>query len=283
MSFYRSVVMDYFTIELVSNASFNCYPNNSLSSFTNFLPEQIHLTGEWKVAISEISYPSLYQNVTEGKFTFVDGRESPEEKRKIQPMHVEPGLYPSIVDIVLAMNDKVRKRIGAQKYEYNGIYVSVDKITQKVAIHLPEDQSVFIIQSADLSHIFGCDLELNQTGVIMKGKGPHYPQYSYDIIRIHSLMIYSDIIEYNIGGDTKTPLLRCIPFISKVKNGDIISTGQYMNYQSFTNLQFKKLLKNSFHSIKIELRDTTGEKIPFVSVGITRVVLLFRKISDNHF
>ena len=275
--------MDSFTIELVSNASFNCYPNNSLSSFTNFLPEQIHLKGEWEVAISEISYPSLYQNVTEVKFTFVDGRESPEEKRKIQPMHVEPGLYPSIVDIVVAMIDKVRKRKGAQKYEYNGIYVSVDKITQKVAIHLPEDQSVFIIQSADLSHNFGCDLEQNQTGVIMKGKGPHYPQYSYDIIRIHSLMIYSDIIEHNIVGDTKTPLLRCIPFISKVKNGDIISTGQYMNYQSFTNLQFKKLLKNSFHIIKIELRDTTGEKIPFVSVGITRVALLFRKISNNHF
>ena len=49
-------------------------------------------------------YPSLYQNVTEGKFTFIDRRESPEEKRKIQPMHIEPGLYPSIVDIVVAMN-----------------------------------------------------------------------------------------------------------------------------------------------------------------------------------
>ena len=56
-----------------------------------------------------------------------------------------------------------------------------------------------------------------------------------------------------------------------------------MNYQSLTNLQFKKLLKNSFNSIKKELRDTTGGKIPFVSVGITRVVLLFRQILDNHF
>ena len=56
-----------------------------------------------------------------------------------------------------------------------------------------------------------------------------------------------------------------------------------MNYQSFTNLQIKKLLKNSFRSIKKELRDTTGEKVPFVSVGITQIVLLFRKISDNHF
>ena len=189
-------------------------------------------------------------------------------------MNIEPRLYPSNVDIVVAMNNKIRERPGAQVFEYNGIYVSVDKITQKVAVHLPESQSVFIIQSADLSHIFGCDSEQNQTGVIMKRKGPHHPQYSYDIIRIHSLMIYSD---------SKTPLLRCIPFISKVKSGDIISTGQYINYQSFTNLQFKKLLKNSFHSIKIELRDSTGEKIPFVSVGITRVVFLFRKISNNHF
>ena len=95
------------------------------------------------------------------------------------------------------MNNKNWERLGAQVFEYNGIYVSekVYKITQKVAVHLPENQSVYIIQSSDLSYIFGCDLIQKQTGVIMKGKGPPYPQYSYDIIRIHSLMIYSDIIE----------------------------------------------------------------------------------------
>ena len=54
---------------------------------------------------------------------------------------------------------------------------------------------MFIIQNADLSHIFDCDFEQNQTGVIIKAKGPHYPQYSYDISRILSLMIYSDIID----------------------------------------------------------------------------------------
>ena len=83
INFYRSVVMDSFTIELVSNASFNCYPNNSLSSFTNFLSEQIHLKGEWEVAISALSYPSLCQNVTEGKFTFADGRETLRRKERL--------------------------------------------------------------------------------------------------------------------------------------------------------------------------------------------------------
>ena len=159
--------------------------------------------------------PSLYQNVTEGKFTFIDGTESVEEKRKVQPMHIEPGRYPSIVDIVVAMNEKFGKRIAAQKKEYNVIYVSLDKITEKIAIQLPEDQSVFIILSADLSHNFGCDLEQNRTGVLRKGKRPHHPQFSYDIIRKHSLMIYSDIKEYNIVGVTNTPLLCCILFISK--------------------------------------------------------------------
>ena len=51
----------------------------------------------------------------------------------------------------------------------------------------------------------------------MKGKSPHYPQYSHDIIRIHFRMIYSDIIENNKVGDTKTPLLSCFTFISKLK------------------------------------------------------------------
>ena len=56
-----------------------------------------------------------------------------------------------------------------------------------------------------------------------------------------------------------------------------------MNYQTFSNLQFRPLLKNSFHSKHIDLRDPSGEKIPFVFVGITRLVLMFRKASNIHF
>ena len=117
----------------------------------------------------------------------------------------------------------------------------------------------------------------------MKRKGPHEPKFAYGIVRIHSLMIYSDLVEYSIVGDTKGPLRRCFPFISKVKGGDIIiKEGQYMNYQTFSNLQFRPLLKNSFHSIHIDLKGTSGEKISFVSVGITRLVLMFRKASNIH-
>ena len=116
----------------------------------------------------------------------------------------------------------------------------------------------------------------------MCGKGPQEPTFAYDIVRILSLMIYTDIVGYNIFGHTKETLLRCFPVITKLKFGDIITTGQYMNYQTFSNLQFRRLLKNSFHSIHIDLRDTSVEKIAFFLVGITRLVLMCRKVSDIH-
>ena len=94
---------------------------------------------------------------------------------------------------------------------------------------------------------------------MLRGKGPHKPKFAYDLVRIHSLMIFTNLIENNIVGDTKAPLLRCFP--SLLKAGDIITTGQYMNYPTVSNLQFRPLLKKFFHSIHIDLRYTSGEKI----------------------
>ena len=177
------------------------------------------------------------------------------------------------------MNTLIQER---NNHNETCITVKVSRRSQKVVIILANDSSGLAFCSTDLGHIFGNNVG-NQFGVLMKGKGPHEPQFAYDIVRIHSLMIYSDLVEYSIVGDTKAPLLRCFPFISKLKGGDIITTAQYMNYQTFSNLQFRPLLKNSFHCINIDLRDTSGEKIPFVSVGITRLVLMFRKVSSIHF
>ena len=177
------------------------------------------------------------------------------------------------------MNTLIQER---NNHNETCITVNVSRRSQKVVIILAIDTSGLAFCSTNLGHIFGKSVG-NQFGVLMKGKGPHEPQFAYDNVRIHSLMIYSDLVEYTIVDNIKAPLLRCFPFISKLKGGDIITTGQYMNYQTFSNLQFRPLLKNSFHSIHIDLRDTSGEKIPFVSVGITRLVFMFRKVSSIHF
>ena len=161
------------------------------------------------------------------------------------------------------------------------ITIKVSRVTRKVKEYLANEESSLPIFTTDSGHVFGGDVR-NDLGILMCGKGLHEPTFAYDIVRIRLLMIYTDIVEYNICGDTKEFLLRCFPLIANLKSGDIITAGQCMNYQTFSNFQFRRLLRYSFHSIHIDFRDTSGEKIRFFSVGITRLVLKFRKVSDIH-
>ena len=59
-----------------------------------------------EVAVSEISYPSMYQNITEGKFKFFDEKLS----KSTTTYNLEPGLYISITDFVEAMNMLIQER-----------------------------------------------------------------------------------------------------------------------------------------------------------------------------
>ena len=119
------------------------------------------------------------------------------------------------------MNRLIQER---NDHDETCITVKVSRGTQKVIIMHANDTSGLAFCSTDLGHFFGNNV-VNEFGVLMIGKGPHEPEFAYDIVRINSLMICSDLVEYNIVGDTKAPLLRCFPFISKLKGGDIITTG----------------------------------------------------------
>ena len=50
--------------------------------------------------------------------TFIDG-------------HFEPGLYPSVVDLVVPINDKARKRICAQNMIIREFMLSADQVKPK--------------------------------------------------------------------------------------------------------------------------------------------------------
>ena len=73
-------------------------------------------------------------------------------------------------------------------------------------------------------------------------------------------MIHTDLIEHNTFGEMKAQLLRGFLHVSKLKAGDILSAVKDMNYQISSTLEFRQLLRISFHSIDIDLRDTSCEK-----------------------
>ena len=122
--------------------------------------------------------------------------------------YLGPDLYPSITDIVEDMNTLIQER---HNHSENCITVKVSRRTHKVEIYRANEGSGLAFFSTDLGHIFGSNV-CNEFGVMLRGKGPHKSEFAYDIVRIHSLMMYTDLTEYNIVGDTKDPLLRCFLF-----------------------------------------------------------------------
>ena len=66
---------------------------------------------------------------------------------------------------------------------------------------------------------------VNEFGLMIKRKTLHKAEFACDIVDIHSLMIYTDLIEYNIGVDTEAQLLYCFPNLSELKTADNIATG----------------------------------------------------------
>ena len=119
------LTMESFTTTLVLNASAQLFPDNILSSFTNFSPEELNLEGQWEVLISETSYLSVYQNVTEEKFMSLNIKLS----KSSDFYYLEPGLYPSVTDIVEATNTLIQERHNQSE---NGITVEVSRRTQKI-------------------------------------------------------------------------------------------------------------------------------------------------------
>ena len=84
------------------------------------------------------------------------------------------------------MNSLIQER---HNHSENCITVKVSRRMQKVEIYIANEGSGLAFSSTDLGHIFGSNVS-NEFGVMLRGKGPHKPEFGYDIVRIHSLVIH---------------------------------------------------------------------------------------------
>ena len=134
--------------------------------------------------------------------------------------------------------------------------------------------------STGLRHMFK-SIGVIEIGKMLREKGLHKPEFAFNILRILSVMINTELIEYNIVGYTMTPLLGCF-FNSRLNAGDKKTTRHYMKFRTFNNLQFRQMPKKSFQSNHFDLREASGEKSLLYFLVLLRF-LMFRKTSNNHF
>ena len=57
---------------LVSSASSNVFKDNTLANFKNLLSEEVNLQGEWRVAVTQITFPTLIKKITDSNIVYYE-------------------------------------------------------------------------------------------------------------------------------------------------------------------------------------------------------------------
>ena len=160
--------------------------------FYNLLNGATECEGQWDVAISEKSYPSMYQNVRESSFFLMKDFQSRLNFTIWNPVFI---LFTKIAE---TMNTLIQERHNDSEY---CITAKVSRRKQKIEIDHANEGYGPAFFSTNLRQIFGSNVG-NEFGVMLRGEVPHEPKFAYDIVRIHSLMMYMDLTEYSIVGST---------------------------------------------------------------------------------
>lgn len=267
---------DLFTVNLISSASMEYYPDNKLSKFRTVLPMKNGLdlsSGAWEVALSEIVFPAMMNNITDGgefRFRNYVGDDS------IPSQKIGNGSYRSVADVMDAMMDKYSPhyRTLGSLWTY-----SVNPVTRILSIKLNNQTAYLEIISNDLSTMLGIPNNGQRLGV-----GPHKSAFPVDMQRAYTMFVYTDIIEPQIVGDTLAPLLRSVAMYSSVQatsNNDILYCRQTQIVKAFDHLEFKRVSGTTINTILIELHNETGQLMQFIDIGRVSLTLLFRRNKSN--
>ena len=229
-----------FYISLPNDSSRDIFPENNASEYTTKLPQWIELNGEWEIGLHSVAY--MKWDVIDhsiGLLAYTDNGDIHEMKMK--------KCYTTIDDYVKYVNHSFRDLGLENKFEFtleeNG------KVTIKVQanhkIILRKNQAIILgFLSFDDNDEWHKIEATTETG-----------SYDANLYRETNIHIYCDIAQSQIVGDKTMPLLGIVP-------GEK-THGIYETVYAAENIHYIPLQTKSFQNIKILLRSSTDEPIPF--------------------
>lgn len=236
------------------------YKHNTLSDFTTRLPNSIELTGDWEVGLVEIHYPHNWYNVPteKRKRSFMISSKSindPDGPEGRYMFDISEGYYPNISHLLF---DIARRANEAMIHTGNKIRLKHDTVRRKVVME--SDQPCTLIVPAHIRRMLGMELVSFDA---------NYSKATevVDLDPVDSLYVYCDVVEPRVVGDTQVPLLRIVP--AEGKHGELVT-------RIYENVHYVRLQQKSFQTIEINIRDRTGNKVPFEQ-GTLNVTLHFRQ------
>lgn len=285
---------DQFYLTLPSNSSSVYYPDNTVANYKTQLSRTVQLPGVWKVAVVEVHFPCSFLTVDDNTVIYVyktisarptyAGKLLTEDDSQQQPTfirgmdvqglkiyktkNVEPaiitaklpaGNYTNIEEVIDSLNS-LQKLAGHVSFEYD---------MKKVEIIVGEH-----IDQIEMSHRLALQLGFDPGENDLKSNNKSIRPANMLLGLPSQMYVYCDIVEPQLIGDTMAPLLQIIN----------IDTTNYVyganKCVQFSSPHYVPLMKSSFESLEIDLRDHTGSLLPF-HFGTSCVKLHFRKVRSD--
>lgn len=250
-----------FYITVASNASMQVYPNNKIWHFRTKLAKPIVLNGSYEVGILEVQYPRNWQSFSsdEARVTII----GPNGKK--HTIDLTLGFYDTIYKLLKEINHHL-----GNNETLSHINLQYNNIANKIHVFGARGYSfIFRGQLAEmLGFVPGIPFEVDSTNSKQK-PAPH----PADIFGgCYNIFIYSDIVDYQMVGDSHTPLLRCI---------NICNDTHTMPTLSYDKPHYSPLCKSVLDDIEIALKNDRDQYIPFLYGKV--IIKLHFKLVKNHY
>ena len=250
--------MNGFYVFLPSNSSHEYFPDNTISHFTTRLRKPLDLSGEWEVALVEISLPTLWKNIDYKRCRLAINTDGKTWRETGAP----PGFYSN--------NEQYMREIASAAESVGGRNIfHYDERQRKVTIVLPDQISLKLYTGT--AQVLGY-----KYAKLLHGPRTYKPSGTVDVNHsVYLLYIYVNIVESQVVGDSEVPLLRTVYFSGKDKK-----YRPETSYTNYTAPHYVRVNKNSVQDIEVDIRDHTGERVPFL-VGGSNLKLHFRQVRPS--
>ena len=252
--------MNEFYVYLPSNSSHQHFPDNTVSHFCTRLRKPLDLSGEYEVALVEVTLPTLWKNIDHKRCRLAINMDG----KSWQEFGVTQGFYDSNTRFLTELARVTEDATGGNKL------LHYDDRQRKLSVVLPDNTSLKLYKG--LAEILGF-----KNAKLLHGPRTLRPSGTVDVNHgVYLLYVYVNIVESQLVGDAEVPLLRTVFFNAAAKK----NKASEMAYTNYTSPHYVRVNKSFVQDIEIDIRDHTGERVPFL-VGPSNVKLHFRQIRPS--
>ena len=238
-----------FYITLPSESSKKLFPENNPSEYTVRLPRWVHLNGHWEIGLHSIAYTpwNIIRHLDE-PISFMEGGK--EGKGGKMRKH-----YSSVNEYVSSINRSLKEsHVDKSSVDKsNEIEFFYYQLNGKVKVYLDPGYTVRLRREQAIVLGFMTFEDSSETYDIENAE--ETGMYKANLYRETNIHVYCDIVQPQIVGDKMTPLLAVVPCQETYDT--------YETLYAVENIHYIPVQTKSFQNIKVDLRSSTEESIPF--------------------